>query len=81
MAKYVAGIDAGTTGTKVMIFTLDGVPVSHAYREYPCTYPNVGWVEQDPWLLWKALCEASKEAIAKAGVDAKEIGSVAISSQ
>ena len=81
MAKYVAGIDAGTTGTKVMIFTLDGKPVSHAYREYPCTYPNVGWVEQDPWLLWKALCEASKEAIAKSGVDPKEIGSVAISSQ
>lgn len=81
MAKYVAGIDAGTTGTKVMIFTLEGVPVSHAYREYPCTYPNIGWVEQNPWLLWNALCEASKEAIEKSGVDPKEIGSVAISSQ
>lgn len=81
MAKYVAGIDAGTTGTKIMIFTLDGTPVSHAYREYPCTYPNVGWVEQDPWLLWTALCEASKEAIKKANIDPKEIGSVAISSQ
>lgn len=81
MAKYVAGIDAGTTGTKVMIFTLDGNPVSHAYREYPCTYPNVGWVEQDVWNLWRALCEASKEAISKAGIDPAEIGSVAISSQ
>jgi len=81
MAKYVVGIDAGTTGTKVMIFTLDGTPVSHAYREYPCTYPNIGWVEQDPWLLWKALCDASKEAILKSGIDSKEIGSLSISSQ
>jgi len=81
MAKYIAGIDAGTTGTKITFFTLDGAPIGSAYREYPCTYPNIGWVEQDPWLLWKALCESSKELIAKTGIDAKEIGSVAISSQ
>lgn len=81
MAKYVAGIDAGTTGLKIMIFTLDGTPLAHAYREYPCTYPGVGWVEQDPWLLWNALCECGKEVIAKSGVDPKEIGSLSISSQ
>lgn len=81
MAKYIAGIDAGTTGLKIMIFTLDGKPVSHAYREYPCTFPHVGWVEQDPWDLWNALCVVTKEAIGKAQIDPKEIGSVSISSQ
>ena len=39
MAKYVAGIDSGTTGIKIMLFTLDGTPVAHAYREYTCKYP------------------------------------------
>ena len=81
MAKYIAGIDAGTTGTKITVFSLDGTPAGSAYREYPCTYPSVGWVEQDPRLLWKAVCETSKEVIAKTGIDAAEIGSVAISSQ
>ncbi len=81
MARYIAGIDAGTTGLKIMIFTLEGKPVSHAYREYPCTFPHVGWVEQDPWQLWQALCETTREAIAKGGMDPREIGSVAISSQ
>jgi len=81
MSHYIAGIDAGTTGLKVMIFTQEGKPVSHAYREYYCKYPHVGWVEQDVWQLWEALCETSKKAIEGAGLDPKEIGSVAISSQ
>ncbi|MGI6150849.1 MAG: FGGY-family carbohydrate kinase [Christensenellales bacterium] len=81
MAQYVVGIDAGTTGLKTMIFDLNGTPLSHAYRSYPCTFPNAGWVEQDPWDLWNALCETSKEAIAKSGIDPREIGSIAISSQ
>lgn len=44
MAQYICGVNAGTTGTKIMIFTVDGIPVSHAYKEYPCP----GWVKQDP---------------------------------
>ena len=79
--EYVCGIDAGTTGLKIMLFTPDGKPVAHAYREYFCTYPAVGWVEQDPWLLWNALCECGKEIFAKTGIDPKEVGSLAISSQ
>lgn len=81
MAQYIVGIDAGTTGLKTMIFDLNGNPVAHAYRDYPCTYPHAGWSLQDPWDLWKALCETGKEAIAKAGIEANEIGSIAISSQ
>lgn len=81
MAKYVAGIDAGTTGTKTMIFDLSGNAIGSAYREYPCSTPHVGWVEQDINDLWRALCETVQEVIAKTGVDPKEIGSVGISSQ
>ncbi|EFV01578.1 carbohydrate kinase, FGGY family protein [Pseudoramibacter alactolyticus ATCC 23263] len=81
MAQYICGIDAGTTGTKIMIFTVDGIPVSHAYKEYSCKYPHPGWVEQDPWELWHAICEITPKAIAKADIDPKEIGSIAISSQ
>ena len=81
MAKYIAGVDAGTTGTKLTVFTLDGEPVGSAYREYPCTFPGVGCVEQDANLLWKALCDTAKEVISKTGIDPKEIGSLAISSQ
>lgn len=81
MAKFIVGIDAGTTGLKTMIFELNGNPLASAYRSYPCKFPHAGWVEQDPWDLWNALCETSKETIAKADIDPKEIASIAISSQ
>lgn len=81
MAKYVCGIDAGTTGCTVMIVDLQGNVVGTAYREYPCVYPQAGWVEQDMNLVWQRICEASQEVLAKTGVDPKEIGSIGFSSQ
>lgn len=47
MSKYVCGIDIGTTGVKVMIFSLDGTVISSAYTEYACTFPQSGWVDQE----------------------------------
>jgi len=81
MVKYVAGIDAGTTGSTVMIFDLEGNLLGTGYREYSCKYPHPGWVEQDMNDLWKGICEASKEVLSKTRVDPKEIGSVGFSSQ
>lgn len=79
--KYVAGIDAGTTGLKTIIFDLKGQAMGKAYQEYPCITPRVGWVEQDVYCLWDALCYTVREAIKDAGINPEEIGSVGISSQ
>ncbi len=49
--NYIIGIDVGTTGTKAAILSADGELVSQAYREYGCTYPQPGWVEQDAAIL------------------------------
>ncbi len=79
--KLLAGIDAGTTGVTVMIADTEGNIVGTAYREYPCSYPHPGWVEQDMDLMWTHMCEASKEVIANTGVDPTEIASLGFSSQ
>lgn len=81
MAQYAAGIDSGTTGIKIMLFTLDGTPAGHAYKEYSCKYPNVGWVEQDPWEIWEGLCDVSKAVFAKTGIDPRDVASIAFSTQ
>ena len=82
MAKqYLAGIDIGTTGSKAIIFDLQGTVLGSAYREYPCTYPKPGWVEQDAPFIVAQMMEASKEAIAKSGVEPKDIAAVSFSVQ
>jgi xylulokinase len=80
-AEYLAGIDAGTTGTTVMLVDLEGNQAGSAYREYPCVYPHPGWVEQNIELVWRKVCEASQEVIATTGVDPRQIRSIGISSQ
>ncbi|MGL4606290.1 MAG: FGGY-family carbohydrate kinase [Eubacteriaceae bacterium] len=79
--KYVSGIDIGTTGVKVIIFDLEGNKLGSAYREYPCTFPQSGWVEQDGELTWTMTCEASREAIQKSGINPDEIASIGLSTQ
>ena len=79
--KLLAGIDAGTTGVTVMIADTEGSIIGTAYREYPCSFPHPGWVDQDMDLMWTRICEASKEVIRETGVDPKEIASLGFSSQ
>ncbi len=79
--KLLAGIDAGTTGVTVMIADSQGNIIGTAYREYLCSFPHPGWVEQSMEFMWPRICEASKEAISKTGVNPKEIASLGFSSQ
>lgn len=81
MGKYLIGMDAGTTGCKVCVFDLNGNLIGSNYREYPCYYPNPGWVEQIPEDMFPALCETCRVAIEKSGVDPKDILGVGLSSQ
>lgn len=81
MAVYLAGIDVGTTGSKSMIFDESGTMLANAYREYPCTYPKPGWVEQDADLLVREGMASLKEAVANCGIDPRTIASVSVSAQ
>lgn len=81
MATYLLGIDAGTTGCKTSIFDLEGKLYGSDYREYPCYYPNPGWVEQIPEDMTQALFESVRAALRDAGVPASDVKSMAISTQ
>jgi len=81
VAKYLLGVDAGTTGCKACVFDLEGNILGTDYREYPCYYPKPGWVEQDLEEITEALFETVKATIAKSGVNPKDIVSMALSTQ
>lgn len=52
MAKVVIAIDQGTTGSTVLAFDPSGQVVARAYSEFPQIYPQPGWVEHDPEVIW-----------------------------
>lgn len=79
--NYVIGIDTGTTGVKAKIYDLTGRIVAQAYREYGCSYPHPGWVDQDIYMLSRANDEVLNEVISISGVNPSDIKSVGISTQ
>lgn len=78
---YIMGVDVGTTGAKAMIFDLKGNVVSSGYKEYHCSYPKKGWVEQNSEVLVQKTFEACKDAVAKGNINKEAIKAVGFSVQ
>jgi sugar (pentulose or hexulose) kinase len=78
---YLAGVDIGTSGAKGMVFDLEGTALASAYREYPCTYPRPGWVEQDVELVVESTMSALAQAVRESGVRPSDIASFSLSAQ
>ena len=79
--NYLMGIDCGTTGTKAAIVDDSGKMIAQAYREYACTYPRPGWVEQGLDTLLESTFTVAAEALRKSGLAPDTICSIAFSAQ
>lgn len=62
MKKGYLGCDVGTTGTKTMLFTDNGVAVGRGYKDYPLFTPFEGAYEQDANDWYNSLKESIKQA-------------------
>ncbi|MFB4298426.1 glycerol kinase GlpK [Actinomadura sp. NTSP31] len=79
--RYVMSIDQGTTSTRCILFDHGGRLVSVAQREHRQHFPRPGWVEHDPMEIWRNLERIAPEALAQAGVTAKQVAAVGIANQ
>lgn len=78
---YILGVDIGTSGTKTVLFSEDGTPVSSATYEYPLYTPQNGYAEQEPLDWWNASVNGIKDVIGQSGVAAEEIKGIGLSGQ
>ena len=78
---YLLGIDVGTSGTKSVIFDVNGFSIADSLEEYPLYQPNIGWAEQEPNDWWNAVCSTVRNVISKSGVDPSEIVGVGLTGQ
>ena len=72
-SAFFLGIDMGTTSVKAGIFDPQGTIIASADAAYPLYTPKSGWAEQKPEEWWAAVCSATRELIAKSGIDPKDI--------
>ncbi len=81
MAKYIMGIDQGTTGTRAMIFDHEVNCLGQAYTEFTQYFPQPGWVEHDAQEIYDETVRMMKQAIKEAGISPSDIAAIGITNQ
>jgi glycerol kinase len=74
-------IDQGTTSTRAIAFDAALKPLASAQQELRQSYPAPGEVEHDPEEIWTATVSTVREAMAKAGLTARDIAGIGITNQ
>ncbi len=60
---YYIGIDLGTSAVKLLLMAEDGTIVKSTSREYPITFPQPGWSEQNPYDWYEKSMDGLKELL------------------
>ncbi|MGI6153359.1 MAG: xylulokinase [Christensenellaceae bacterium] len=79
--EYLIGIDLGTSGTKTVLFDINGNAAASFTCEYPMDQPQNGWAEQHPSDWWNAVCTGTQNVIRSAGINAADIKGIGLSGQ
>ena len=79
--KYLLALDQGTSSSRSIVFDVQGRIKAMAQREFRQIYPQPGWVEHDPFEIWQSQLATAQEALAKAGLQARDIASIGITNQ
>jgi glycerol kinase len=78
---YLLALDQGTSSSRSIVFDAQGHVVAWAQQELPQIYPQPGWVEHDPQEIWRTQLATAREALAKAGLQARDIRAIGITNQ
>jgi glycerol kinase len=78
---FVLALDQGTTSSRALVFDADGRVRGLAQRELTQHYPQPGWVEHDPEEIWRTQLDCAREALARAGIGARDLAGIGITNQ
>jgi len=78
---YLLGIDIGTSGTRSLVCDEKGAILGAATAEHTNYFPRPGWSEAHPADWWRTTVDSVRAAVAKAGIDGREIAGIGLSGQ
>ncbi len=80
MSDHILVIDEGTTSTRAMLFTVDGVCLGSCQKPITQHYPAPGLVEHDAAEIWALTLACAQKMVAQAG-GADRIAGIGITNQ
>jgi glycerol kinase len=78
---YLLALDQGTSSCRSIVFDPSGQTVAMAQKELTQIYPQPGWVEHDALEIWLLQLATAREALAQAGITAKQVTALGITNQ
>ena len=81
MSKYVIAHDVGTSSIKTALINELGEIIAHKTTTYGITYPQSGWVEQNPEDYWNGSVVNTHNVLRYAGIDPNEILGIVFTTQ
>lgn len=82
MAWGIVAIDQGTTSTRAVVYdSATLTPLASVHKEIRSYFPQDGWVEHDPEEIWQSTAETVRQAVARAGLQPKQLASIGITNQ
>ncbi|MGA7524671.1 MAG: glycerol kinase GlpK [Acidobacteriaceae bacterium] len=77
----ILALDQGTTSSRAILFGHDANIVGVAQQEFRQIYPNVGWVEHDPYDILTSQLTSAVEVLGRAGVRPRDLAALGITNQ
>ena len=79
--RCILALDQGTTSSRAIVFDEAGTIRGSAQQEFRQIFPQPGWVEHDATEIWATQSGVMHEALAKAGVSARDVAAIGITNQ
>jgi glycerol kinase len=79
--SFVLALDQGTTSSRALVFDRAGTVRAAAQQEFRQIFPQPGWVEHDAVEIWATQSGVLHEALAKAGIGARDVAAIGITNQ
>ena len=79
--SVILALDQGTTSSRAIVFDASGAIRALAQKEFTQVFPRPGWVEHDPEEIWVSQVTVAHEALARAGVQARDVAAIGITNQ
>src|SRR5687768_13123794 len=79
--SFILALDQGTTSSRAIVFDHAGAIQAVAQKEFRQIFPQPGWVEHDPNEIWETQIGVAAEAMARAGITARDVAAIGITNQ
>ena len=81
MPKHILSLDQGTTSSRSILYNANAEPVVQAQKEFRQWFPEHGWVEHDPEIIWQSQLETIQKVIKESDISVHEISAIGITNQ